>query len=269
MKPFRTVEALGRQWVAARLLSQRLSGPERLELAAALARRTLDALDVRLAVHGAGSIPDAPVLIVANHVSWLDVYALNALRPARFVAKSETASWPIAGGITRGFDSIFIVRQSIRDAYRVKECVAAALASGSPVAVFPEATTTDGKGVLRFHPAMFQAAIDVDVPVQPVAIRYLDQGGAPSTAPAFVGDMTFADSLLRVLRADRLTVELTAGPVLSPSRVCRRQLAAAAHDFVRRVLGSPPRVGPRVARASAGPRPWPGAPRGLDLSLAG
>src|SRR5262249_56452210 len=110
-----------------------------------------------------------PRRVVSNHVSCLDVYVLNAAQPVRFVAKSETRTWPFVGTIADRFGSFFIVRGSCRDAARVKTRVAEALRAGESVAVFPEATTTDGHRVKPFYGAMFQAALHAAVPVQPAA----------------------------------------------------------------------------------------------------
>src|SRR5262249_13931970 len=116
------------------------------------------------------------------------------------------------------------------------------------VAVVPEATPTEGGEVRPFHPAMFQAALDAGVPVQPVALRCLDRRGRRTTEPAFVGDMTFLESLRRVLRAGALTVEVTLGPVLA-ARTTRRDLAARAHAFVVDALESAPRAAVLGSRA--------------------
>src|SRR5262249_32363501 len=253
----RLAGCLARSWGVAVHRAPRVAPPERLRLAVGLARQTLRALDLSVVARRPAPAPAGPMLIVANHISWVDVYALNALYAARFVAKSETARWPIVGGLTRGFDSIFIVRGSLRDAFRVKNEVAGALAGGSSVVVFPEATTTDGGQVLRFHPAMFQAALDAGVPVQPVALRYLDEGGRRTPAPACVGDMTCVESLRRVLRAGPLTVDVMLGPVLA-ARTTRRDLAAHAHAFVVDALESAPReaaLGSRAELRKPGRRP--------------
>src|SRR5262249_6806731 len=176
-------------------------------------------------------------LLVANHVSWLDVYLLNAvLGGARHVAKAEVARWPVAGAIARGFGTFFHVRGSCRDAARVKDAVVAALRAGERVVVFPEGTTSEGDGVGRFYAAFLQAAVDAGVPVQPVAVRYPDPDGAPDPAAAFVGDMTFAASLARVLRRRRLEARLTFGPVLMPGAMTRRDLAAVSQAFVSLAL---------------------------------
>lgn len=223
-------------WLTARLGCPRLSPPARLVLIARLARRTLGILRVSVTRRGSRPYRHGACLVVANHVSWLDVYALNAVDGARSVAKSEVRTWPIAGAIARGFDTFFIVRGSFRDAKRVKDEVARALRAGQRVVVFPEGTTTDGADVGRFHTAFFQAAVDAGVPVQPVAIRYRTPAGAPDDAAAFVGDMTFVESVRRVLGRPRMVAELTFGPAVLPHGLRRRDLAETAHRFVRTVL---------------------------------
>jgi 1-acyl-sn-glycerol-3-phosphate acyltransferase len=238
-RPVRLLGAFLVQWLAARAAPRRLPPEHRDRIVAWLSRQTLAALDVRLRVFGARPPDGEPLLVVANHVSWLDVYALNAACPARFVAKTETADWPIAGTITRGFGAIFIRRGSVRDAARVKDAVAGRLRAGERVAVFPEATTTDGTRLLRFHPAMFQAARDARVRVQPVAIRYPGADGTPNVAPAFVDDMTFVESLRRVLREPALEVELDFGAAIPAADLGRRELAALSRGLVAASLGLP------------------------------
>ena len=229
-------------WMVAALVASRLAPQTRRLLASRLAAHTLAALAVRVRVSGATIASDRPRLFVANHVSWLDVYAVGAWQPVRFVAKSETATWPLAGTITRNFDAVFIVRGSFRDAARVKARVAAALAAGDSVVVFPEATTTDGTRLARFHTAMFQAAIDAGAVVQPIALRYRKADGSPCPAAAFVGDDTFAASLGRVIREAAVHVDVHVGPVLASAGRTRRELAARAQAVVAGALGLPPAV---------------------------
>jgi len=255
-------------WAAARFLAPRLDPPDRRDLSTRLARRTLATLRLRLTRSGDIPAVAEPVLVVANHVSWLDVYVLNALRPMLFVAKSETRTWPIVGTIARHFDSIFIVRGRYRDAARVKTRVAEALRGGTSVAVFPEATTTDGHGVKPFYAAMFQAAVDAGARVLPVAIRYPGPDGRPNPAAAFIDDMSFGTSLLRVVGEPSLRAEAHVGPPLSGRS--RGELAAAAHAVIVNALASPasavetarerlqrkpPRRGAGLWRPAARPRP--------------
>jgi 1-acyl-sn-glycerol-3-phosphate acyltransferase len=237
-----------RVWVVARMVAPRVAPVERRRLAQRLASGTLYALGIDLSVRGAGPHAATPALVVANHVSWLDVQALGTLGPMRFVAKSETRRWPVAGAIARGFDTFFLRRWHFRDAARVKDAVAAALRAGETVAVFPEGTTTDGTRLGRFHHAFFQAAIDAGVPVLPVAIRYVDGNGGPSVAVRFVGDDTFVGSLVRVVRAPSLGAELRVmRPIPSGGRT-RRQLAAAAQAMIAGALALPPEAVDRPAR---------------------
>ena len=123
----------------------------------------------------------------------------------------------------------------------MKDAVASALRAGDTVVVFPEGTTTDGRSLRRFYPALFQAAVDAGVAVRPAAIRYRDAAGFPSSVPAFVDDMTFADSLLRVIRHGPFTAELSFGPPLAASAATRRELASRTQQFVARTLQLPAR----------------------------
>lgn len=205
-------------------------------LALDCARRTLAILRVGVTLRGETSLQDGPLLVVANHVSWLDVYLLNALATARFVAKSEVRRWPLVGAIATAFGTFFIVRGSYRDAARVKDAIAAALRRGERVVVFPEATTTDGTRVGPFYAAMLQAAVDAGVPVQPVAIRYVGPDGAPDAAAAFIDDMSFATSLARVLRRRGLVADVHIAPAFSSQRRTRRELAFLTRRWITDAL---------------------------------
>jgi len=219
-------------WVGAELVIPRLDPRRRQRVAAWFAWHTLRALDVTIRVRDTCPETKGPRLLVANHVSWLDVYALNAVLQARFVAKSETRTWPLLGVITQAFDTLFVVRESFRDAARVKDAAAAALRQGDTIVVFPEGTTTDGTLLRRFYPAFFQAAIDASVAVQPVAIRYPGDHGLPNLAAAFVDDMTFLESFQRIVGQRGLTVELTFGPAISATHRTRRELAQVARRHI-------------------------------------
>jgi len=234
----RVVAGFAVAWLAARVLAPRLARAARRDLARRLARRTLASLDLQVRVSGR-VIAAGPALVVANHVSWLDVQVLNTIFSARFVAKQETRTWPVIGAIARGFETFFLRRGSCRDAARVTAAVASALAAEDTVVVFPEGTTTDGTRLGRFHPAFFQAAVDAGVPLQPVAIRYTTAEGEQSLAASFVGDMTFVDSLLTILRERPLIAELCIGDVLAHERANRRGLAASAQASVAAALGIP------------------------------
>jgi 1-acyl-sn-glycerol-3-phosphate acyltransferase len=196
------------------------------------------------------------VMIVANHISWLDIFVLNAYQPARFVAKSELASWPVVGRMIRGAGTIFIERTRKRDTQRANEQAAAVLAGGDVMVVFPEGTTTDGTGVLKFHGSLLQPIVDAEGHVQPVAIRYRDPHGRHSLAPEYVGDTTFAQSFWRVCGERALVVELHVTERLHARARHRRELAHAAETAIRTAL-----VPPAAATAPGTPAGPAGAPR--------
>jgi len=176
-----------------------------------------------------------PVMMVANHISWLDMYVINALCVSRFVAKSEVASAPVFGTIARQLGAIFIRRGSLRDALRVKGEAAAALRCGDVVGLFPEGTTSDGTHLRFFYPALFQAAIEAGATVQPIAIRYHHDDGRPNTAPAYTDDINLVQSIRAVLREPMLRAEITFCEPLR-ARLTRRELADRARQSIAEAL---------------------------------
>lgn len=227
---------LARMWLGARLVAPRLSEARRVRLMRRWAVRFLAVLRVEVRPRGHLPRPSEPTLFVANHISWLDSYALHTLAAARFVAKSEIATWPVVGVIAARFGIIFIQRGSFRAAARTVGALAELLCRGRSVAVFPEATTSDGRGLLPFFPAMFQAAVLTGARVHPVALRYRDAHGASTTAAAYVGDMSIADSLRQLFAEPRLVIELIFCPPIDPTGLTRRELAAATRAAIAAAL---------------------------------
>ena len=183
-------------------------------------------------------------LIVANHISWLDIYALNAARPVAFVAKDEVRSWPLVGWLAAHTDTVFLRRGSRTAIATVNSAIGELLGAGHDVALFPEGTTTDGTQLLDFHPALLQPAVDGGRPLQPVALAYFDADGRRSAAPAYAGETTLWQSLKAVLACRMLTVRLRATPPLDARHTGRRQLAQAAHAAIAYRLGVPPGADP-------------------------
>ncbi len=227
---------LGRLWAVARFRAHRLSAAQRAHAVPLWAARLLDALCVEVRVRGHRPAADAAHLLVANHISWIDSYALQTVSAARFVAKSEVREWPLIGTIAARFETIFLKRWCYRAAARAVGTLTTALCADQPTAVFPEATTSDGSGVLPFYPAMFQAAVLSGARVQPVAIRYRNAAGVPTPAPAFVGDTSVLDSLRSILREPRLTAELIFCAPLDSTGRTRRELAALARAAIAAAL---------------------------------
>jgi 1-acyl-sn-glycerol-3-phosphate acyltransferase len=205
-------------------------------------------LNVRLDAQGAGSeVREGGVLLVANHVSWLDVFAMNAVRPSCFVAKAEVREWPIVGTLCKRARTIFISRARRGDAAQASRLMAARLKRGECVAVFPEATSTDGADVRPFHSPLFQSAIEAARPVIPVAVHYRNGAGQPALEPAFIGDMTFGQSLVNILSCESLHVILSFLHPLDCEGKNRRGVAAEAHAAVARAVRHAAASAPRGA----------------------
>lgn len=188
--------------------------------------RMLQVLGVALEVRGR---PPAtgPVLLVANHVSWLDILVMHAARYCRFVSKADVKRWPLIGALATGGGTIYIARESRRDALRVVHAMARSLRDGDVVAVFPEGTTSDGTRVLPFHANLIQSAIAAGAPAQPVALGFIDaRTRALSRSPSYVGDETLVGSLWRTLTGPPLVAVVHYGQVQGCEGRSRRQWAA-------------------------------------------
>ncbi|WOB07423.1 lysophospholipid acyltransferase family protein [Piscinibacter gummiphilus] len=188
-------------------------------------------------IEGEGRSHDGPALLVANHISWLDILAINAVHPARFVSKADVKHWPVLGWLVGCGGTLFIERERKRDALRVVHQIAAALKQGDTVAMFPEGTTGDGSTLLPFHANLLQAAISTDALLQPIALRYADDDGSPSQAVVWVGDSTLAESLWKVATARGLRVRVTQLAPLPSAGQDRRDLASRLRGQIGEALG--------------------------------
>jgi 1-acyl-sn-glycerol-3-phosphate acyltransferase len=175
-------------------------------------------------------------LLVGNHISFIDVFVINALLPSAFVAKSEVAQWPLIGWLARHAGTVFIERGSRKAAHLTHQQMLQALEAGRRLAIFPEGTTTAGDGVLPFHGALFQSAVDAEVPVHALAISYHGSDGTRSRAPAYIDDIGLLDCLRSVLEADGLVARVTHATSFSPPLPDRRHLAHRAHQAIATAL---------------------------------
>jgi 1-acyl-sn-glycerol-3-phosphate acyltransferase len=198
----------------------------------------LRCLGLDLVVHG--QMRPGAKLVVANHVSWLDIIALNAVEPTRFVSKAEVAQWPVVGHMVVQAGTILLERARRRDAMRVMGLLTQTLRDGDSAAAFPEGTTGDGQSLLPFHGNLLQAAIDADVPIQPVALRYCDSRHAISPAPVYIGDTSLAQSLWWVACAQGLSVHVTPLAAHRVTHADRRALAEALHAELSAALAHSP-----------------------------
>ena len=209
-------------------------------------------LAVDLVRTGFGTMPER-VLIVANHISWLDIFVLNASQPSRFIAKSDIKRWPVVGLLVGSVGTLFLDRTRRRDAGRINEQVVDALVAGHVIALFPEGTTTEGRELLPFHGSLLQPVIKAGGHVLPAAIRYKHPDGSHSAAPAYVGDTSLVGSFTQLLRARRTCVHLHLCAPLPAQGRHRREIAAEAHRSIRTALELPDVVVVDEARTQSMP----------------
>ncbi len=202
----------------------------RLRLKSSWALALLDALGVELQTNLAHLTPG--VLIVANHISWIDIYVINAVTPAAFVAKEEVRHWPVLGWLAAKNDTVFLRRGSRGHAHLVNQQVADLLLRGQYVAVFPEGTTTDGRSLLHFHAALLQPALSCGKPVLPVAISYWDPDGARSLAPRYDGNISIGQCTRAIIRRKRTYARIVTTPLLGLNGEGRKQVAVDARAAI-------------------------------------
>lgn len=196
------------------------------------ARRFLEIWRIDLQVHGQPPA-QGPVLLAANHISWLDILVLHAAGFCRFVSKADIKDWPVIGMMATHAGTLYIARDSRRDALRVVHHMRDALQRGEVVAVFPEGTTSDGLTLLPFHANLIQAAISAESPVLPVALEFIDsRSGQMSTAPMYIGDQTLIESVWRTLTTPGLRAVVSYGEPQSPAGRERREWAAELRESV-------------------------------------
>jgi 1-acyl-sn-glycerol-3-phosphate acyltransferase len=222
------------RWVFPRASVQR-----RQALTQAWARRLLRVFRVRVEVQvqvqvqvqgqGQGQLPQSgPLLLAANHISWLDILLLLAACPVQFIARIENKHWPILGWMSQQAGAVFVQRSSARDMARVLAQVSDDLQkNGGIIALFPEGKTSNGEAVDTFHGNMLQAAIEAACPVQAVALDYrLAATGARSTAVSYASPLNFAQSLINTLASGPYVARLQFAPSLPTQGHSRKHLAA-------------------------------------------
>lgn len=223
--------------IKAALLLPLVGRVRRTELIRRWSVRVLAILNVRFSVKG--EVPDlsaAGVMFVANHISWLDIYLLDAVCPVRFVSKAEVRAWPVIGWLAVKIGTLFIERARRHDTARAGLEVVDALRQGDCVAVFPEGTTSNGTLLRPFHASLLQSAINSGARLWPVAIRYVHRDGTANLSPAYVDDMSFGTSLFRILNEPDLAAEITYLEPLPVQGRSRRELAALAEKAIANAL---------------------------------
>ncbi|KAF0165202.1 MAG: 1-acyl-sn-glycerol-3-phosphate acyltransferase [Rhodocyclaceae bacterium] len=236
-------------------------------------RQLLTLLGIRIEAVDGGLSGVENGLLVCNHISFIDIFVINALLPSGFVAKRDVAQWPLIGWLCRHNDTVFIERGSRRAAHSTHQEMLAAFGAGKRLVVFPEGTTTAGDYLLPFHAALFQSAIDAAVPVHAVALSYHRADGLRSAAPAYIDDVSLVACLMTVLRTRGLTARIALAASFVPPLPERRHLARHAQHAVAAALAQSPNFAPTPGRPDFGPwirgtNPREGSPQPLSNTAA-
>ena len=200
-------------------------------------RIVLRLFGMRLELSGRSGDIKGGTLIVLNHVSWIDIYVTHAVRPTRFVSKSEVRDWPLIGYLCEKTGTLFIERGKRRAVREVNDHVAQILRDGGVVGIFPEGTTSDGRDLLPFHANLIQAAIDAGVPIQPISLRYAKPDGALALDAAYIGEMSLIESVRLILLGAPILAQVTVLPLIETSGKTRQQVAFAARLAIATSLG--------------------------------
>lgn len=235
---WRAIRAIGHAFAGVAtilVLFPRWSEPRRQAQVESWSLKMLAVLGITLELHGQPP-RSGPVLLVANHISWLDILVMHAACYCRFVSKADVRHWPVIGTLATGGGTIYIERESRRDALRVVHHMAERLREGDVVAVFPEGTTSDGVALLPFHANLVQAAVSAQVPAQPVALSFIETASrAPSLTPCYIGDDTLIGSVWRTLSGPALSAVVRYGEPQEAQGRDRRAWTADLRSAVERL----------------------------------
>ena len=197
-------------------------------------------LNVRPSVCGSPpAMADRAAVLVANHVSWLDIQLIHSVWQVRFVAKSEVRRWPLIGWMSAHTGTLFIERGRHRHAARINQSIHAAFRKGDAIGVFPEGTTSSGRELARFHASLLQPAVDESAMVFPVALRYLDDAGNININASYVGETSLMQSLMLIFAEKTIRAELTFLPPIDASGKTRRDLASQTQAAIAAALNLP------------------------------
>jgi 1-acyl-sn-glycerol-3-phosphate acyltransferase len=182
-------------------------------------------------VEVSGTAVDGPVFFAANHISWLDIPVLHAGCAMGFVGKAEIDTWPIFNFIARAGGTIFHHRGSHDSAADVTSAMVQRLQQGRAVTIFPEGGIKPGAEVRVFHARMFRPAVEVGCPVQPVMVRYMQDGQRDDDFSFREGE-SMIRNFLRVLARRGVVADLHFLPPISAAGKPRRELAEASRAAV-------------------------------------
>ena len=216
-----------------------LRGPMTLERRAQWMRDSASVVMRSMGIHvRVEGTPPAHGMVVANHLSYLDIVFLSAPMPCFFVAKAEIDRWPFFGKAARTGGTIFLDRSSRSSANSVARTITARLALPVPILLFPEGTTTDGSHMLRFRSRLIDPVTKAGAPITAASIRYVLDDGTPERELCWYGDATFLPHLWKVLGSSGFHAEVRFGEAkIYPDRRTAADATQAEIEAMRSASG--------------------------------
>ena len=199
----------------------------------------LAVLNVRIEIIGKPPNRSAPAMLIANHVSWLDIFAINSTHTVRFVAKAEIRRWPIFGWLCEQGGTVFLERTRRHNIAHVNQLMEVALLQGDAFAVFPEGMISSGDILRPFHGSLLQPAIACSATLHPAAIRYTRSDGSLCLEADYEGEKTMLGSLLLMVTQPVINAQLQFLDPLACAGRHRRELADAAAESIALALNLP------------------------------
>lgn len=198
-------------------------------------KKLLHILDIKVEVRGLTEhlLDQKKYLMVANHISWLDIIVIQSIKPSIFVAKSDVASWFLLGWVARMTGTIFINREQVSDVKKSLKRIRQRLIKRT-VCIFPEGTSTNGRYVMPFKSNLFQASINTRKSILPICLSY-EQEKKYTDQAAFIGDMTLIDSIHKIKSHRNILAVLEVLPIIKP-HASRKELANYAHEMIQKCL---------------------------------
>lgn len=216
---------------------QHLNPQQQVKLKRWYANRILFLFNTKPQLHG--QWPQQAGIVVLNHISWIDIFVVNAFAPCIFIAKAEIAKWPLIGTLVARSGTIFIERKRRQAVVQAIADAGQYIKKGAQVAIFPEGTTTDGHQVKPFYANLFQTAVNINCPVFSVALRYTDSKGKHSTTVAFVNNQSLlANALMLWKSKEPFTATLIPCHTLQDPQTTRQQYAQMTHQAITQALNN-------------------------------
>jgi 1-acyl-sn-glycerol-3-phosphate acyltransferase len=212
----------------------RMSEQAKLEKTRLWSQQLASKLGLNVKVFGSATpLHPANCILIANHISWFDIFAINSVTVARFVSRADVQDWPVIGTLCKGAGTVFIDRERMRDTQRVNASISSALNNQECIAFFPEGTTSNGHEIRSFKASLIQSAFETNACIQPIYLRYANGQGDYSTDAAYIDDMSITDSLWQIASSRQLQIEIHFLPQLTPEGHDRRTLSKEIEQMIR------------------------------------